>query len=582
MVRFLVLSCVTLIAGLAHADPVRVISDTGNADLVAAVEQAVASDADTDTVFKARRVARRSAETARAYLNSEGYFDPDISHAVEAGPPIRPLIRVEPGPRFTYGQLEISLGNSALSDDDKAILNAALSLQPGQIVKPGDVVAQEAGLLSTLRRLGYADAKVRDRRVIGDRDAATLDITYRLTPGPRIRFGAVRFDEGVRTRRPYLERLNPLEEGALYTPGDLRDFNRRLGGTRLYRIATARLDPDSAGANDADDEVRDVIVTLEERERYSLTAGASFSTGEGLGLTGGLVRRNATRRGDIASVTAVVAEQQRAFRLDWRIPNAFAYDRGLDFSAELSNEETDAFDRDALTVAGAYEVKRSERFAYSFGAAGEFTTEEDAFGQRDAQILSVSAAARLDRSDDVLDPRNGWRLDGRVEPAIAIGDSETQFFTATAQASAYRPVVSERLIAAVRARGGVVVGADVEVLPVSRRFFAGGGGSARGFEYQSIGPEREDGTPEGGRGLVEFSAELRWQTKGALGYVAFVDAASVSSDADLEIAEPRYGVGVGVRYKTTVGPIRFDIATPLDRRDGEDPLHIYVSIGQAF
>ena len=122
----------------------------------------------------------------------------------------------------------------------------------------------------------------------------------------------------------------------------------------------------------------------------------------------------------------------------------------------------------------------------------------------------------------------------------------------------------------------------MEELPVSRRFFAGGGGSARGFEYQSVGPRAADGTPTGGKGLLEVSGEMRWRRDGPLGFVAFLDGASVVANESASFEQVRYSAGIGVRYDTLVGPIRLDLATPLDPRDGDDPVQVYVSIGQAF
>ncbi len=570
------------VALAAAAEPVRVVSDTGDADVIEAVRAELSNGAAPETVFEARRQARRAAERAEAYLNSRGYFAAEVSHAVEAGPPVTPMIKVEPGPRFRLRTVEVDLAEASLSATDAARLQSVISLKPGDIALPGEVIAQEAGLLAALKSFGYGEAAASERSVFGDREAGELEVEFRLAPGPRLRFGEVVFDEGTRTRRDYLDRLVPFDGGELYSPDALSTFNRRLGSTRIYSVSSARLSETASSTTPEGDEVRDILVTLVERPRYTFTAGASFSSSEGPGVTTGLIRRNATRRGDTLSGRLTLAEQERSLGVDWRIPNVIAYDRSLTFSAEAAREETDAFDREALTVTGAFEIKHSPRLTTALGAGSEFTREEDALGQRDLQIVSVSGGARLDHSDDPLDPTRGWRADVRAEPALAIGDRESQFFTLNGQVSAYQPVLSDSLIAAGRVRSGFVYGADIEDLPVSRRFFAGGGGSARGFAYQSVGPKDVDGTPIGGRGLLELSGELRWQGQRNLGYVGFVDAASVGSNQAPTLDDVRYSAGLGVRYKTVVGPIRFDIATPLDKQDGDDPVQIYVSLGQAF
>jgi translocation and assembly module TamA len=331
------------------------------------------------------------------------------------------------------------------------------------------------------------------------------------------------------------------------------------------------------------DEIRNVQVEIEERDRYTLTSGTSFSTSEGPGLTASLTRRNATRRGDTLTGAMTLATLERAFEVDWRIPDVTAFDRTLVLSADIGREETDAFDKEAISLSGAFEVRASRRLTYTLGAASEVTREEDAFEQRDQQILSTSLGVRLDYANDPLDATKGWRIDARGEPGIVIGDREAQYLSLNGQISAYQPLDREQhFVIATRLRSGFVYGAALSDLPVSRRFFAGGGGSARGFEFQSVGPRDDEGVPTGGRGLMEVSGELRWRRDGPLGFVAFLDGASVTENEGVSLSDVRYSAGLGVRYDTVMGPLRFDIATPLDPRDGDAPIQLYVSVGQAF
>lgn len=565
------------------AQGLKIVSDTASDGLLDDIRQEIAIDAAPETQFEARRQARNAARKAKNYLNTLGYFSPEIAYAVDPGPPVQGNVKIEPGPQFTFNEIRVRTGDAGLSDTAMQALETVRGLRPGDVALPQAIISEEAGLLAALRRAGYAEASAQERQVIGDREAGTIDLVYRLVPGPRIRLGEVVFSEGTRTRRSAIKLLVPFENGDLYTPQALSALNRRLNATRMYRFVSVRMADAATRVDATGDEVRDVIVTLEEQDRYTLTGGASFSTSEGPGLTAGLTRRNASRRGDTLSAGMTLATLERAFTIDWRIPNITAYDRTLVLSSEIGREETDAFDREAITVSGAFEVRHSNHLSYTFGAASEFTREEDAFEQRDQQILSTSLGIRLDYADDPLDATRGWRVDTRAEPGIVIGDREAQYLSLNGQLSAYQSLdENSRFVAATRVRSGFVSGAALSDLPVSRRFFAGGGGSARGFEYQSVGPEDAEGTPTGGRGLLEMSAEVRWRREGPLGFVAFLDGATVSADQGVEVSDVRYSAGIGVRYDTLVGPIRFDLATPIDPEDGDDPVQVYVSIGQAF
>lgn len=558
-------------------------STSADAGLLADLRSELEISEPPGTVFEARRMARRAAEKGENYLNSRGYYAPEISYTVVPDEPPVVALRIEPGPLFTFASISVDTGSAALSPVAVKAIDAVRVSKVGDIALPSAIISEEAGLLAALKAVGHADARVLERLVLGDREAGTLELTYRLNPGPRIQLGETVFDTNTRVRQSYLNRVIPYQSGDFYTPQALSVLNRRLNATRNFRFVSVQLSPDGTGEMTDGVETRDVLVQLEDRDRYTLSTGASFSSSEGPGLTAGLIRRNATRRGDTLSTALTLATLERTLTVDWRIPNITAYDRTLVMSAEAGREETDAFDREAVTSTGAFEVRASDHLTYALGVGSEFTREEDAFEQRDQQILSSSLGVRLDYADDPLDATEGWRIDARAEPGIVIGDREAQYVSVNGQISAYQGLAAnDRLILASRLRSGFVFGATLSDLPVSRRFFAGGGGSARGFEYQSVGPEDSLGTPTGGRGLLEVSTELRWRRRGPLGFVAFLDGATVSADQGVQFDEVRYSVGIGARYDTLVGPIRFDIATPVDPRDGEDPLQFYISIGQAF
>ena len=585
MVRSLSLGLISICAVVqpALAAELRVESETASERLLSDIRREIRISDPAETLFEARRQARNTARKAESYLNSRGYFAPEISYSVDAGPPYICRISVEPGPQFTLAEILIDTGASELPAQAQTALQSVRTLKPGDAARPDAIFAEEAALIAALKAVGYADASAQERAVIGDRAAGTLDVTYRINPGPRIRLGQVIYPSDARTRRDYLKRLIPFEADEVYAPQKLATLNRRLNATRNYRFVSVQLADTPSRTLPDGDQVRDVLVQLEERARYTLTTGTSYSTTEGPGLAASLTRRNATRRGDTLTGSMTLATLERSFSVDWRIPNVTKFDRTLVLSTELGRDETDAFDREAVTVSGAFEVRHSDHLTYALGAASEFTREEDTFEQRDQQILSTSLGIRLDYADDPLDATTGWRVDARGEPGVVIGDREAQFFSLNGQLSAYQPLDQDkRIVAAARVRSGFVFGAALSDLPVSRRFFAGGGGSARGFEYQSVGPVDDEGTPTGGRGLLEMSGELRWRRDGPLGFVAFLDGASVSADQGVEFEDLRYSAGLGVRYDTLVGPIRFDIATPIDPDDGDDPIQVYVSIGQAF
>ena len=167
-----------------------------------------------------------------------------------------------------------------------------------------------------------------------------------------------------------------------------------------------------------------------------------------------------------------------------------------------------------------------------------------------------------------------------IEPEGAINGGFNAYVRSRIDASGYLSF-GDSFVAAGRVRLGSIQGADRAEIAPSRRFYSGGGGSVRGYAYQALGPQDPNGDPIGGRSLNEAAAELRYRF-GNYGVVGFVDVGQSYADTMPQFSDLRFGAGIGGRFYTNFGPIRVDVATPLDRRPGESRINLYVSIGQAF
>lgn len=572
-------------SGLAHGERagVEFARDGISETLRDIVEDALPDEETPQTLLEARRQARRAGNSVSDALNAEGYFDPQIDFAVSAGPPLEPLVRVDPGPRFNIGSVSISYSGPPPAEDAASAAKASINAGPEDVAIPEEIIDGEREIIAALQRGGYPYADAEDRETLGDRDARTIDVTYNIAAGPRVRFGEVVYPANIRTKATYLARLVPFEPGERYSPSQLALLNSRLSETRLFASATASLAEISTRTSEDGDEIRDVIITATERPRNTIATGVRFSTADGFGVTGELTRRNLTRRGDLLVANLNIAELKTGLDLQWRRPNELGYGRGLVLGAAAATEDTDAFQRQSVGISAGYEVVRGPNLSFSYGVAGELVKETDDFGERDLQIASAYASARIDRADSLLDPRKGWRAEGRVQPSYAFGGGDSQYVRSSVQLRGYLPLDEKaRYVIAGRLRGGNVFGADADEIPTDDRFYAGGGGSVRGYAYQAIGPRSAENDPLGGKTLVEGSIEARFKVRRKIGAVAFIDAGSVSPKRRPEVEDVQVGAGVGVRYATPIGPIRFDVAVPLDKRDFDDPFQVYISIGQAF
>jgi translocation and assembly module TamA len=583
--RFFLTGCLACGAAVgAAAEQVRLVSDGLPDEVNRAVANALPDESPAQTALEARRQAKRAAERVRETLNSEGYLDPEIDFAVETDPGFQPLVRIKPGPRFTIAEIALAFDGTKPREDHAAAARAAIEIASGDRAIASRVLSQQEIIVTTLRQAGHAFAEAGDAEVMGDRDSATISVTYRIDAGPRIRFGEVRVEGEGRTRPSFIRKLSPVETGEIYTPDTLAAFNSRLAGTRLFSLASARLAEDGGTQNDDGTETRDVVVIIDERPRHTITLGGRWSTSEGAGVTGSWTRRNLTGRGDSLVVEASIAQLERSLEATWRRPAEFGYGRNLSLNAGLFDETTDAYDRRALLLGANLEFNRNPRFTYNLGANIEVGTEEDAAGERDIQVVRTLASARIDQSNDPIDATRGWRAQLSVAPTQSFGSEPTTYLRNLAQVSAYVPFGErDRVVLAGRLRAGGVFGGEAADIPVRDRFYAGGGGSIRGFGYQEVGPRDPDtNVPLGGRYLLETALEARVRVRDKISVVGFIDGGNVGQDELPSAGDLRFGAGLGVRYDTIAGPIRFDIATPLDRRSGEDAVQIYISIGQAF
>lgn len=279
---------------------------------------------------------------------------------------------------------------------------------------------------------------------------------------------------------------------------------------------------------------------------------------------------------------ATLAEKEQKLTASlWR-PHEILPGRHLRFTAETSHEDTAAYTRTGGSIGVAVEADANARRAILVGANLAVEDYGQAGGVGNAYILSGFVSGKYDRSDSRFDPKQGYVFEARAEPAVATGSATTAFVRTTAAARGYLSP-SEGLTLALRVASGWVapITGDEQDLPLDRRFYAGGGGSVRGYEYKSIYPASLLKTaPPGGQGLLETSFEARAHIVGPIGAVAFIDGGSAfNAFGDIDM---RWGAGVGLRYNLGFAPLRVDVAAPLNKRPGDPNIAFYVSIGQAF
>ena len=580
-----------LVASHASAEePVATITGVEDRALREAIQRAMTeSKVPPRSRSEARRRAHEAGDDAVAVLRAEGYYayvvEPDIT---ESDPP-RAVLRITPGPVFVFADPKLAWSGKAPDEGVIQRAEAALHLTSGQPGRAGEVLAAEGRAVAQVQQLGYADAMAEVREVIVDHADHTVRPTFNIAAGDLTHVDGLQVVTQGRSNPEWVRHLAPWKTGDVYEPDDIAELERRLRDTGVYDTVSVSLAPKEKALPDG---LRPVVVTLSDRKSRTVEVGAGYSTTDGPGVDVKWIRYNRLGRADTTTLSASLAKLDSRIEAELALPHWRRTQQTLKLNTAVYRDDTDAYLETGAHV-GVDLTRRLRPTVYrTYGASFDLSqidspktvngvTTDD---RQNIATFATLAAYAWDKSDNVLDPTRGWRLEVRGEPTALTGDTTMAFLKVQAQSSIYFPFGDDAAtVLAGRFKAGQILGGTMPEVPASRRFYSGGGGSVRGYSYQAIGPRIDNTTtPQGGLSLLETSVELRHKFTQKWGGVAFVDAGAVGVDKWPNGDDFGIGVGLGVRYDLGFGPIRADIAVPISKREGDPAFQIYLSIGQSF
>jgi len=510
--------------------------------------------------------------------------------AIEARPeadPITLALTVDTGPRFKVGSIAIRGAEPASLP---AIDMSKLGLAAGDPADAAAILAAQDMVLTAFRKQGYALASVK-REVVIDHATREAEITFTVTAGPIARMGPVSFSGTEKVNTAFLQRRVPFKQGELYDPGKVDTLRGKL--TSLGVFNGVRIQP--ATALDANGELP-IDVSLTDRLPRSIGFGLSYETQLGFAVSGFWVHRNLFGEAESLRLTgeinhigqgALVTDTGVALRADFRKPDWWLPGQDGRATAEAVREVLPAYRRNAVALTAGIDRIISPVWQVRVGLTGEVEqTEQTSAGfWRNFQLLGAPVSVLMNKANSDVDPTKGYRVQLDVTPYVDFGSNNDYFTIIRLTGRAYLDFSETgRSVLALRASFGTEPTDNIAGIPPDKLFYAGGGGSVRGFVYQTAGPRDAFNNPLGGASVVEGSVEFRQRFGKSLGAVAFVDAGSAYPDIlpNFSLFAPRIGAGVGARYYTDFGPIRLDVGFPLNAREGDPPFGIYVSLGQAF
>lgn len=539
--------------------------------------------------------ARDDVGRFQAALNSFGYYAakvtvsvdgrpvddpglPDLLDRAPADPPIPVEVSFDPGPLFHLGRVTIA-------GDVPPEAKAQLGLAPGAPAVAADVLAAQQRLLSAVREAGHPLATV-DLPPVTLRPAEhLLDVTFQANQGPYANIGAIRITGLQTVNEDYVRRRLLLHSGERYNPTQLQAAREDLANVGVFSVVRIepgdRLDPDGTIP---------ILVEVTERPLRAVDVGAAYSTDLGVNLNAGWHHRNLFGNAEQLNITGGVqlggnAVQKPGYNLGIQFikPDFLQRDQSLVVSLNAVKQSLDAYDQEALMQRIELNRKLSAHWTVGVGlsAEQEKITQEGIDARYN--LIGVPLSVKFDNTDSLLDPTDGMRAALLLTPTQSFGNSSATFVIAQLSGSAYFDLSgSGRSVVALRGLVGKAYGASQFSLPPDQRFYAGGSATVRGYRYQSIGPQFADGKPTGGTAVSAGTVELRQRILDHFGVVGFVDAGQVTANGAPFTGNWRVGAGVGGRYYTSIGPIRLDVAVPLNRQPHGDAFELYIGIGQAF
>jgi len=583
--------------------------------------------------------ARSDLDHFKTVLESFGYYQGSASVTIDSLPLDDPGLGDELTQRSNKDEAEVKatftlgplyhLGAIDVVGEVPPKAAAALQLSTGAPAVAADVLAAADRVRQALQNDGYAYAKVDTPKAREDAAKQVLNITFHVTPGERHRIGDVRLTGLKMINESFVRRQLFVHTDDEYSASAIETARRDLLGVGVFTQVSVQVapKPDAQGR---------VPLTFQFRERKPHVAGVAGAYSSDLGASLGVnwTQRAVSGNADSLALSASVinlgggtATNGIGYDVNgkYQIPDWKVRNQSLQVQLGALRQSLDAYDQTALSTGVAVMRRLSSLWSVSAG----FTAEREQIVQESPPDPVESAAVGCTANiaaprpgtseprctyhytllalpltaiynttgveSPLADARKGLRMSLGVTPTFSLGRPSARFVITQLTGAAYFDLQHwglahdpGRSILALRALAGLAAGASQFSLPPDQRFYAGGSGTIRGYRYQSVSPAFPDGNPIGGTAINAGTVEFRQRIGAALGFAVFVDAGNVSRTLNPLNGDLRVGAGAGVRYYTALGPLRVDLAVPLQRRTGagvarpDDAFEIYIGLGQAF
>jgi translocation and assembly module TamA len=500
-------------------------------------------------------------------LRPFGYYTPQVHKQLEFRDGCWfALLRITPGERVRWTRVELSITGEAA--DDAAFQQPLQQARPaaGAPLLHADYEALKAQLLLLAAQRGYREGRFTRHQLLVDPARHSAEAVLHYDSGPRYRFGEVQVQQTA-FAPDLITRYIHIQPGDVYDATEVARLQRTLLDSGLFSVVEV-----SPRFGTRADRRVPLDVRLEARKRHAYSVGLGASTDEGPRMRLGYENRRLNERGHSATAMLRLSAPRSGLDLAYNIPLRDPSNERLSLLAGYQNEEIDNNQSEIFKTGVRYSRRHSENLLETWfveASQERFSIGEDSGSSR---LIMPGTAWDWSRGDDPIYPRRAWRVAVELRGAARVLASDVDFVRAQLSAKRILPIGDNRLIA--RGEIGQSLVAGFDELPASQRFFAGGDNSVRGYGYRELGPRDASGQVIGGQRLLVGSLELERPIRDGWSMAVFADSGDAFNGRDLQL---HHAVGVGVRWRSPVGPVRVDLAHPLD--DDAAAVRLHFSLG---
>ena len=510
---------------------------------------------------------------SRAYYGAQADFTIEPDHSIVT-------VTISPGVIYPFSSFTLHFQKNGEEISEGNFIDLKdLEIKIGEPAFPESILNTEDLIIEKLKLEGFAFASIVKREVFADQKNKTVIVSIVVDTGPPTYFGDVKITGLERVKESFLLKKLNWSKGELYQPFSIEKTQELLELSGLFRSVNITFAEQPTEENLIPME----IAVVEEKQR-SIGFGMNYTTSLGPGFVAEWEDRNIFGEGQKLSFYTNIWQKLQEGAITYVIPDFNRKNQNLNWLLEYEHERTKSFTENSLSLSGIIERRIDDHLRVSYGGGYKRLRSQRSDFNGVFDLIKIPLQLRWSNVDNLLEPSKGLTIQLRTIPSIQLFKPQFAYAINTFSSSIYQSLSQDnRHIFAAKLTLGTILGASQHEIPPPERFYAGSESTLRGYRYLTVSPLGHHEKPLGGRSMFIYSLEFRSRIGENLGLVFFYDIGNVYRKALPEFRERmRQSAGVGIRYYTPIGPLRLDIAVPLNKRHIDNSLEAYFSIGQSF